>query len=462
MPSRPTPPVTIAALHDAYRCGTWRPSEVVEYWLARPAAAHGHPVWISTVSPQALRERALVLDKLLADDAARALALPVFGALCAVKDNIDCVGLPTTAACPAFARQPTESAFVVAALEAGGAIVVGKANLDQFATGLVGTRSPYGVVANAFDPRWISGGSSSGSAVAVAAGLVHFALGTDTAGSGRVPAGLNNIVGWKPTRGLLSTRGVVPACRSLDCVSIFALTVADAARVFAAAARFDVRDPCARALPLDRPRLRAPFVFAVPQRGQREFYGDQRAATAFADAVDRLTGMGGVAREIDFAPWRAVAAMLYEGPHVAERHAAIRCAPRQLRSQTLPRFRLKVEPVNCAKTHIHADHPFRDEFAVIWQGCGDQVQECQIIRRRRSRLIHLRNSGRAVHIEQGIILHLFDGGVEIPACQFKVPTLQVDQPPSIEGIDRRVDGNSVGIVDECIVKASALGEQICP
>ena len=324
MPSRPTPPVTIAALHDAYRRGTWRPSEVVEFWLARPAAAHGHPVWISTMPADALRERALVLDKLLADDAVHALALPVFGALCAVKDNIDCAALPTTAACPAFARQPAESAFVVAALEAGGAIVVGKTNLDQFATGLVGTRSPYGAVPNAIDPRWISGGSSSGSAVAVASGLVHFALGTDTAGSGRVPAGLNNIVGWKPTRGLLSTRGVVPACRSLDCVSIFALTVADAARVFAAAARFDVRDPCARALPLDRPRLRVPFVFAVPRRDQREFYGDQRAAAAFADATDRLTAMGGVAREIDYAPWRAVAAMLYEGPHVAERHAAIR------------------------------------------------------------------------------------------------------------------------------------------
>jgi allophanate hydrolase len=316
------PPVTLSALHDAYRRGAWRPSEVVEYWLARPAATRAHPVWISTAPAATLRERAVVLDRMLAADPARALALPVFGALCAVKDNIDVAGLPTTAACPAFAYQPAQPAAVVAALEAAGAIVVGKTNLDQFATGLVGTRSPYGAVPNAFDPQLISGGSSSGSAVAVALGLVHFALGTDTAGSGRVPAGLNNIVGWKPTRGILSTRGVVPACRSLDCVSIFALTVADAARVFAAARGAD--DSPGRALPLDRPFLRDRFVFATPQREQLEFYGDAVSAAAFTTALQRVSALGGAAREIDFAPWRAVASMLYDGPHVAERHAGIR------------------------------------------------------------------------------------------------------------------------------------------
>ena len=241
------PPATLRALHAAYRRGSWRPSEVVEYWLARAESERAHPVWISVVEPARLRERAVKLDKLLASDLERALALPLFGALFAVKDNIDVAGMTTTAACPAFGYVPPRSAAVVDALEAAGAILVGKTNLDQFATGLVGTRSPYGAVPNAFDPALISGGSSSGSAVAVAAGLVHFALGTDTAGSGRVPAGLNNIVGWKPTRGLLSTDGVVPACRSLDCVSIFALTVADAARVFAAAAT--------HAVPLDAPRL---------------------------------------------------------------------------------------------------------------------------------------------------------------------------------------------------------------
>jgi allophanate hydrolase len=320
----PTPPATISALHDAYRRGTWRPSEVVEFWLARPAPARAHPVWIATVPAAVLRERAVALDKMLAAEPARALASPVFGALCAVKDNIDVAGMPTTAACPAFAYEPAHSAAVVVALEDAGAIVVGKTNLDQFACGLVGTRSPYGAVTNAFDPRYISGGSSSGSAVAVAQGLVHFALGTDTAGSGRVPAGLNNIVGWKPSRGLLSTRGVLPACRSLDCVSIFALTVPDAARVFAAARGHDPQDANSRALPLDRPHLRNGFVFAVPRREQCEWYGDATSAAAFAAATDALGALGGASREIDFAPWRAVACMLYDGPRVAERHAAIR------------------------------------------------------------------------------------------------------------------------------------------
>lgn len=313
-----TPPATLSELHAAYRQGTWRPSEVVEHWLARPAAERGHPVWIATFAAPALRERALFLDKWLAGDPAGALARPVFGALCAVKDNIDVAGLPTTAACPSFAYAPAQHAAAVAALEADGAVIVGKTNLDQFATGLVGTRSPYGAVPNAFDPRYVSGGSSSGSAVAVAAGQVHVALGTDTAGSGRVPAGLNNIVGWKPTLGLVPTQGVLPACRSLDCVSVFALTVADAARVVASMMG---RHP-ARAL--DRPRTAGSFRFAVPQREQLEFFGDAQAAAAFAGALERVADAGGSGRDIDFAPWRAVASMLYEGPRVAERHAAIR------------------------------------------------------------------------------------------------------------------------------------------
>jgi allophanate hydrolase len=317
-------PATVTALHEAYRRGSTSPSAVVEQWLARDADERAQPVWISTAPAATLRERARELDRQLADDRNAALTLPLFGALAAVKDNIDVAGLPTTAACPAFAYAPAQSAPVVVALEAAGAIIVGKTNLDQFATGLVGTRSPYGAVPNAFDPDWIAGGSSSGSAVAVAKGLVHVALGTDTAGSGRVPAGLNNIVGWKPTRGLLPTEGVVPACRSLDCVSIFALTVADAARVFAAAARWETRTARLRASALDRARLHDAFAFAVPRRDQLEFFGDARAAKAFDTAVDRMTLQGGVATEIDFAPWRAVAAMLYDGPHVAERHAGIR------------------------------------------------------------------------------------------------------------------------------------------
>lgn len=313
-----TPPSTIGELHGAYRAGTWRPSEVVEHWLARGDEDRGRPVWIATFPAAALRRRAEALDRELAADPDEALKQPVFGALCAVKDNIDVAGLPTTAACPAFSYEPAQSADVVASLEAAGAIVLGKTNLDQFATGLVGTRSPYGAVPNAFDAGYVSGGSSSGSAVAVAKGLAHFALGTDTAGSGRVPAAFNNIVGVKPSRGLVSTQGVVPACRSLDCVSVFALTVDDAVRVLSATM------PARGRVVLDAPRLPDRFTVAVPQRLQREFFGDALAQAAFEAAIDRLAALGGAVREIDFTPWREVAAMLYEGPRVAERHAAIR------------------------------------------------------------------------------------------------------------------------------------------
>ena len=312
------PPSTIAELHAAYRAGTWRPSEVVEHWLARPTAERGPPVFISTFPDAQLRRRAEALDLALGADPGKALAQPVFGALCVVKDNIDVAGLPTTAACPAFAYEPAQSAEAVSAIEAAGGIVLGKTNLDQFATGLVGTRSPYGAVRNAFDARYVSGGSSSGSAVAVATGLAHVALGTDTAGSGRIPAAFNNIVGLKPSRGLVSTRGVVPACRSLDCVSAFALTVDDAVRALAAMTRRD------RTVAIDVPRVAASFTFAVPQRLQREFCGDRLSQDAFEAAIERLVALGGTVREIDYAPWREVAAMLYEGPRVAERHAAIR------------------------------------------------------------------------------------------------------------------------------------------
>jgi allophanate hydrolase len=300
------------------------PSVVVDRFLTQPAAALGTPVWISRVADVALRARAAALDAKLASDAARALASPLFGALFAVKDNIDVAGIPTTAACPQFAYAPTRSAAVVEHLEAAGAIVVGKTNLDQFATGLVGTRSPYGAVANAFDPTYISGGSSSGSAVAVASGQVHFSLGTDTAGSGRIPAGFNNIVGMKPSRGLLSTRGVLPACRSLDCVSIFALTVADALRVFDASRGYDTEDPYSRRLPLDPAHIASEFRFGIPGADDLQFFGDGAAAVAFHGAVERLRGLGGEPVLIDFTPLHEVAALLYEGPWVAERHAAIR------------------------------------------------------------------------------------------------------------------------------------------
>jgi allophanate hydrolase len=246
--------------------------------------------------------------------------LPLWGIPFVVKDNIDVAGWPTTAACPAFAYVPAEDAEVVRRLRAAGAIPMGKANLDQFATGLVGTRSPYGVPRNAIDAEFLPGGSSSGSASSVAAGLCCFSLGTDTAGSGRVPAAFQGLVGWKPSKGLLSTRGVVPACRSLDCVSVFATTAGDAAAVAEVVAGFDEADPFSREIE-PRGRLAAGFRFGVPR--ELDFAGDPDTPGLFAAAVGRMKALGGVALEIDLEPFVEAAKLLYEGPWVAERWAAV-------------------------------------------------------------------------------------------------------------------------------------------
>ncbi|EPE2786043.1 allophanate hydrolase [Serratia marcescens] len=248
--------------------------------------------------------------------------LPLFGVPFAIKDNIDVGGWPTSAACPAFTYQAAADATVVANLRAAGAIALGKTNLDQFATGLVGTRSPYGAVVNSFDSRYVSGGSSSGSASVVARGLVPFALGTDTAGSGRVPAGFNNIVGLKPTKGRLSNRGVVPACRLNDTVSVFALTVADAAQVAELASGFDPADPYSRPDPHTAPAdIPAAPRFAVP--AQLEFFGDVQAERAFHRALAQLQAGGATLEPLDFVPFRTLAEQLYYGPWVAERTVAI-------------------------------------------------------------------------------------------------------------------------------------------
>lgn len=248
--------------------------------------------------------------------------LPLFGVPFAIKDNIDVGGWPTSAACPAFTYQAAADATVVANLRAAGAIALGKTNLDQFATGLVGTRSPYGAVVNSFDSRYVSGGSSSGSASVVARGLVPFALGTDTAGSGRVPAGFNNIVGLKPTKGRLSNRGVVPACRLNDTVSVFALTVADAAQMAELASGFDEADPYSRPDPHTAPAdIPAAPRFAVP--AQLEFFGDVQAERAFHRALAQLQAGGATLEPLDFAPFRTLAEQLYYGPWVAERTVAI-------------------------------------------------------------------------------------------------------------------------------------------
>jgi allophanate hydrolase len=248
---------------------------------------------------------------------------PLAGLTFVVKDNIDVVGMPTTSACPAFAYDAEHSAFVVKRLEAAGAIVIGKANLDQFATGLVGVRSPYGVPRNSIRPDLIPGGSSSGSATSVGAGIVDFSLGTDTAGSGRIPAGMNGIVGLKPTLGLFSATGMVPACRTLDTISIFAKTVALAAEVAGIAAAYDGADAYSRNLPAPTLGGKPPkFRVGISPAWQRKFFGDTHAEAAYAADLERLVALGAELVEIDFEPLHAVARLLYEGPWVAERFAA--------------------------------------------------------------------------------------------------------------------------------------------
>jgi allophanate hydrolase len=301
------------------RGGSLRPRDVIAGVCERIAARGDDAVWIERVPRAALDERAAELERRGPEQ------LPLYGVPFAVKDNIDAAGLPTTAACPDFAYTPAVSAPVVQRLLDAGAILVGKTNLDQFAAGLVGTRSPYGACRNAFDPRYISGGSSSGSAVAVAAGLVSFALGSDTAGSGRVPAAFNNIVGLKPTRGVISTRGAVPACRSLDCVSIFALTAGDADEVFGLVRGYDPADPFARR-DQQRPLTRsiAGCRIGIPRAGQLEFFGNGDAARLYAAAVAGMEARGARRVEVDLEPFLEAARLLYGGPWLAERYAGIR------------------------------------------------------------------------------------------------------------------------------------------
>jgi allophanate hydrolase len=304
-------------LHQAYAQGS-EPAAVIAKCLRRIAAVGDPGIFLHLATADVLRAAAAALPPF---DPER---FPLWGLPFAVKDNIDVAGMPTTAACPAFAYLPEADAPVVARLRAAGAIPVGKTNLDQFATGLVGVRTPYPVPRNALDPTIVPGGSSSGSALAVAHGLVTFALGTDTAGSGRVPAALNNIVGLKPSLGALSTRGVVPACRTLDCVSIFALVVDDAWAAFAAAAAFDPDDPFSRDRPAGGygPCPATPRI-GVPTAASLRFFGDAAQARMFEAAIADLEAMGATAVPVDLEPFYAVAALLYEGAWVAERLAAI-------------------------------------------------------------------------------------------------------------------------------------------
>ncbi|WP_180162935.1 allophanate hydrolase [Acinetobacter sp. YH12069] len=278
---------------------------------------HADPAWISIASIEQLTAQIEALKQI-----ENATALPLFGVPIAVKDNIDVVGFASTAAFKLFTEIKIEDAFVVQRLKQAGAIIVGKTNLDQFATGLVGTRSPFGAVPNTFNSDFVSGGSSSGSGSVVARGLVPIALGTDTAGSGRIPAAFNNIVGLKSTKGRFSNTGLLPACKSLDCISIFALTVADATAVAEVMEGFDVTDSYSRVNPATAPaKFSAQLKLAIPK--QLEFFGDAQSADAFQQALTELKNLGAVLTEIDFSPFAKLAAQLYQGSWVAERTAAV-------------------------------------------------------------------------------------------------------------------------------------------
>lgn len=307
----------IEPLHNAYQAGKSACDMIIDT-LRRIAEVDDPGVFIHVASQETLIEEAKRLGTF---DSTKK---PLWGIPFAVKDNIDVAGMPTTAGCPAYRYMPDEDATVVRLLRDAGAIVIGKTNLDQFATGLVGTRTPYPAPRNALDPALVPGGSSSGSAVSVALGIVAFALGTDTAGSGRIPAGLNGLVGLKPSLGALSTRGVVPACRTLDCVSIFATNVPDAQRVFDVACVFDEDEPYSRAwTELVRGRGAGKIRVGVPAPEDRRFLNDSAAQSAYQASLAKLGRRGCDVVELPFQKFYDIADLLYEGPWVAERYAAI-------------------------------------------------------------------------------------------------------------------------------------------
>lgn len=327
-----------AQIAAAVRSAQTSAVEVARETLARLAAydAIQPQIWISRASPETLLAAAAAIDARVAagED------LPLAGVPFAVKDNIDVAGFDTTAACTAFAYRPEASAPVVERLLAAGAICIGKTNLDQFATGLVGTRSPYGIPRNAYNLAYVSGGSSSGSSVAVAAGLLAFALGTDTAGSGRVPAAFNHLIGFKPTKGRWSTSGLVPACRTLDCITVFTDDTADARLVDSVVAGFDPADPYSKPL---ADRHRAARTIGVPRRDQRLFFGDAESEYLYDRALEKLSAQGRIV-EIDMAPLQEAAQLLYGGPWVAERSAAIADLLAQNPDAIDPTVRAVVEP----------------------------------------------------------------------------------------------------------------------
>ena len=310
--------MNISDLKKSYINKTLTPRELMAQIKKRIEEHSANPIWIHILSDDELEP---YLKRL---EACEPSSLPLYGIPFSIKDNIDLAGVATTAGCLDYSYMPERSAFAVEALIKAGAIPVGKTTLDQFATGLVGTRSPFGACQNSIDPKYISGGSSSGSAVSVALEMAAFSLGTDTAGSGRVPAAFNNLVGLKPSKGVLSTSGVVPACRSLDCISIFAKSTEDAQKVFDVAASFDEADPYSRKMPEIQKSVPSSFRFAVPRADQLKFFSDVEAEELFYKAVQRFEEMGGTAVETDFSPMLEAANLLYYGPWVAERYVAVK------------------------------------------------------------------------------------------------------------------------------------------
>lgn len=348
--------LAITPLLCAYRDGTLSPRTLLTH-LRETCDAAPREIWISRTGEEQLEG---YLKRLERHSPAE---LPLYGIPFAVKDNIDVAGLPTSAACPQYRYHPERSAHVVELLIEAGAVPIGKTNMDQFATGLVGVRSPYGVVPNRLAPGYVAGGSSSGSAAALAYGLCSFALGTDTAGSGRVPAAFQELIGVKPSRGILSCRGVVPACRSLDCVSLFTRNLEDAERLLELTAKFDPEDAYSRPLP-QGPSLKRPWKFGIPRREDLEFFGRESYRKAFERAVRRMEAAGGECVEIDFTPFRTAARMLYEGPWVFERFAAVGAFLKEHPGAALP----VIESIILPKETPHPSEVFRAMY---------RLQECK-------------------------------------------------------------------------------------
>ena len=346
-------PFDLQSLRAAYADGV-DVAEVVEEVYRRIDGVGDPGVFIT------VRDRSDVLKEADALDRTQREAMPLWGVPFAVKDNIDVAGMPTTAACPEFAYAAEEDAFVIQRLRAAGALLIGKTNLDQFATGLVGMRTPYPPPRNAIDPEVVPGGSSSGSAVAVAQGLVSFSLGTDTAGSGRVPAALNGIIGLKPSLGALSNRGVVPACRTLDCVSIFTLTADDAFEIFKSTALQDSGDAYSRGFPaFRRSGVQSQLRVGVPSAETVRFFGDKHQQRSFDQTIETLRGEGAVVTELDFEPFYVVAELLYNGPWVAERHTVI--------EKLLAKKPDAVHPVTREVTEVALGFSATDTFRAIYK-----------------------------------------------------------------------------------------------